>query len=61
MKDQESRIELDKKHPNITFEDLIEHKKLKYGLSSEEAYKDIIRSSQTTNKKYAKIAGIKED
>lgn len=61
MKDQEARIELDKKHPNITFEDLIEHKKLKYGLSSEEAYKDIIRSSQTTNKKYDKIAGIKED
>ena len=61
MKDQAAREELDRKHPDPTFEDLLEHKQLKYGLSLEEAYKDIIRSSQTTNKKYDKIAGIKED
>ncbi|SHI90424.1 phage putative head morphogenesis protein, SPP1 gp7 family [Clostridium amylolyticum] len=61
MKDQEERKNLDTKHPNPSFEELIEHKKLKYGLSNEEAYVDIIRSSQTTNKKYDKIAGIKEE
>lgn len=61
MKNQEERKELDAKHPNPSFEQLVEHKKLKYGLSQDEAYNDIIRSSQTTNKKYDKIAGIKEE
>ena len=46
--------------PNPTFEQILEHKKRKYGLSDEEAYKDIIRSSKTTNKKYDKIAGTEE-
>ena len=58
MKDQVSRKELDIKHKNRTFEELLEHKRKKYGLTESEAYKDIIRSSTTTNKKYDKIAGI---
>lgn len=58
MKDQVSRKELDIKHKNHTFEELLEHKRKKYGLTESEAYKDIIRSSTTTNKKYDKIAGI---
>lgn len=61
MKDQEERKKLDKKHPNPSFEQLVDYKKLKYGLTDDEAYDDIIRSSQTTNKKYDKIAGIKEE
>lgn len=60
MADQEARTELDAKHPNPSFEQMLEHKRLKYNLSEEEAYKDILRSSQTTNKKYDKIAGVKE-
>ena len=58
MLDQEKRKELDIKHPNQTFEEMLQHKKLKYGLSTEDAYKDIIRSSQTTNKEYDKKAGL---
>lgn len=58
MKDQVSRKKLDIKHKNRTFEELLEHKRKKYGLTESEAYKDIIRSSTTTNKKYDKIAGI---
>jgi SPP1 gp7 family putative phage head morphogenesis protein len=61
MKNQEARRELDIKHPNISFDELMQHKKLKYGLTDDEAYRDIVRSSQTTNKKYDKIAGIKEE
>lgn len=63
MKDQTARKELDMKHKNPTFDELLEYKRKKYGLSESEAYEDIIRSSTTTNKKYDKIAGIegKED
>ncbi|MEG2354252.1 MAG: hypothetical protein RSB70_06435 [Clostridium sp.] len=60
MKDQNTRNDLDVKYPNQTFEELLEHKKLKYGLEDEEAYKDIIRSSQTSNKMFDKRAGIRE-
>lgn len=58
MKDQEVRADLDIKKPNFTFEQLIEWKKEKYGLSGDAAYKDIIRSSTTTNKKYDEKAGV---
>ncbi len=60
MRNQKARAEFDREHPNPTFEQILEHKKRKYGLSDEEAYKDIIRSSGTTNKKYDKIAGVEE-
>lgn len=59
MKDQKARKELDRTSPNKSFEELVEHKKLKYGLSEQEAYEDIIRSSATTNKKYDEAAGLK--
>ncbi len=58
MKDKKAREELDKTHKNPSFEQVMEHKKKKYGLTDEEAYKDIIRSSATTNKKYDRIAGV---
>lgn len=61
MENQDARKDLDVKYGNLAFGELVEHKKLKYGLSGEEAYEDIIRSSQTTNKKYDKIAGIREE
>lgn len=60
MSNQVVRKELDAKHRNLTFEEILEHKRKKYGLTENEAYEDIIRSSATTNKKYDKIAGIDE-
>ncbi|HCT92996.1 MAG TPA: phage head morphogenesis protein [Lachnospiraceae bacterium] len=60
MKDQQARAELDKKHKNPTFEELMEHKRKKYGLSDEEAYRDIIRSSVITNKKFDRVAGLED-
>lgn len=48
MSDIEAAKELNAKERNMSFEELLERKKNKYGLTGEEAYKDIIRSSQTT-------------
>lgn len=61
MRDQEERHALDKKYPNQTFEQLLERKQLKYGLTGEEAYNDILRSSQTTNKKFDRKAGLNNE
>ncbi len=58
MRNQKARKELDEKYPSKTFEELVEHKKLKYGLSEEEAYRDILRSCGTTNKEFDKKAGV---
>ena len=60
MENQEERKELDEMHPNISFEDLVARKQVDYGLTADDAYKDIIRSSTTTNKEFDKKAGIKE-
>lgn len=60
MKDQKEREYLDKNYPNKSFEELVDHKKIKYGMSEEEAYKDIVRSSATTNKEFDDAAGVKE-
>lgn len=61
MRDRVAREELERNHRNLTFEELMEHKMKKYGLSDEDAYMDIIRSSGTTNKKYDEIAGIRKE
>lgn len=60
MQDQKERRRLDKEHHSMTFEELVEYKKLKYGLKGDDIYRDIIRSSQTTNKHYDKKAGLEE-
>lgn len=60
MKDLEAKAELDKR-TELTFEKLIEHKKIKYGLTGDDAYEDIIRSSRTTNKDYDKKAGLNNE
>ncbi len=59
MRDQETRQILDCDHANITFEQLMERKQMKYGLTGDAAYEDIIRSSTTTNKAFDEKAGIK--
>ena len=51
MKDQDARAILDKAKPNLSFEELLNHKMLDKGLSYEDALRDIIRSASTTNKK----------
>jgi len=61
MEDQEYRKWLDINKPNPSFEEILRHKELKYGLTGNEAYEDIVRSSQTTNKEYDKKAGVVED
>lgn len=61
MKDQAAREKLDRTRKNPTFEEILEHKKKKYGFTDDEAYQDIIRSSATTNKKYDKKAGLEGD
>lgn len=61
MKDQVAREELDRTRKNPTFEEIMERKRKKYGLTDDEAYRDIIRSSATTNKKYDKKAGLEGD
>ncbi|MCI5891827.1 MAG: minor capsid protein [Clostridiales bacterium] len=57
MKDKKARRYLEKNEPFKTFEDLVEHKKLKFR-SYDDIYKDIIRSSTTTNKYYDEKAGL---
>lgn len=58
MKNQEKRKELDAKEPNKTFEELLERKKLRYGLEGEDAYKAIIASSMKANPKVNKTFGL---
>lgn len=58
MKDQATRRELDRDYPNPTLHQLVERKRLKYGMSEEEAYQDIVRSSTTTNKKFDRLSGV---
>lgn len=61
MKNQAERKRLDKERPIQTFEELLIHKRQKYGLRGDDAYRDIIRSSVTTNKEYDIKAGIKHE
>lgn len=56
MKDRDAAAELESGQPNPSFDSLVQHKINKYGMSEQEAYVDIVRSSQTpnidVNKKY---------
>ncbi len=58
MRNESTRRELEEKYPSKSFDVLVEHKKLKYGMTDEEAYIDILRSSRTTNKEFDKKAGV---
>lgn len=61
MKDRDRAEYLNKTQPNKSFEELLIHKKNKYGLVGDAAYEDIIRSSGTTNAEYDRKAGLKDD
>lgn len=58
MKDQELRRELDIDRPNPSFEDLVEHKRKKYGFTREEALEHIIMTASTTNKAVNESLGV---
>lgn len=58
MKDQELRRELDIDRPNPSFEDLIEHKRKKYGYSREGALEHIITTASETNKAVNESLGV---
>lgn len=58
MKDQELRRELDIDRPNPSFEDLIEHKRKKYGFTREGALEHIIMTASTTNKAVNESLGV---
>lgn len=60
MIDQDARKAIDKKYPNISFEELMADKKNVYGLVGSDAYGDVIRSSRTSSRKFDKKAGMKE-
>lgn len=58
MPDREAAAELDLFYPQKSFEELIEEKMRRKGLSLLEAYRDTIRSSAQTNKKVNDILGV---
>lgn len=58
MKNQASRRELDEKYPNKTFEELIESKMRRKGMSFDEAAEDILHTATKTNKTVNKALGL---
>lgn len=58
MRDQNKRRELDAQHPNKSFEELLDYKMKKKGLTKEEAVKDIINTAGKTNKHVDKSLGL---
>lgn len=61
MLDQETRKLLDKEHPNKTFEELIESKMKRKGMTREEAIKDIYDTATKTNTDINKELGLGGD
>lgn len=59
MKDQTAREELDKNHPNWTFEDLIAHKMEKKKITRKEAITDILKTATKTNAEVNAKFGLK--
>ncbi len=58
MNDTELRKELDKRHSNLTFDELVESKMIRKGLTREEAIQDIYETAPKTNKEVNAIWGI---
>ena len=61
MPDQEVRAKLDKEHPNKTFEELINSKMERKGLTREEAIQDIYNTATKTNANVNRELGIGGD
>ena len=61
MKDKEALKKLEKEHPNKTFEELIEDKMKRKGMTREEAIQDIYDTSTKTNENVNKELGLEGD
>ena len=61
MADQEARKELDRDHPNKTFEELLADKMARKKLNREDAIKDILKTATKTNSEVNKKLGLKEE
>lgn len=63
MNDTDTRRDIEKRYPNRTFEDLLEDKMKRKGLTRQEALEDILKTSTTTNEsvnKKLEIGGKKK-
>ncbi len=60
MRNQEERRRLDLTDPNRSFEELLEHKMTKKGLSREDAVNDILATSTKTRRSVNKMLGLEE-
>lgn len=60
MRNQEERQKLDLTDPNKSFEELLEHKMAKKGLSREDAINDILATATKTRKSVNKMLGMEE-
>ena len=58
MSDINMRKKIDEERRMLTFEEMLQHKMVKKELSYEEALKDIIRTSTTTNADVNKELGL---
>lgn len=58
MKDKEALKKLEKEHPNKTFEELVEDKMKRKGMTREEAIQDVYDTSTKTNKNVNKELGM---
>lgn len=58
MRDQETRRKLDEEQPNKTFEELIDSKMARKGMTYEQAVEDIIETSRKTNRQVNKSLGL---
>jgi hypothetical protein len=61
MADQETRKELDRDHPNKTFDELLADKMERKKLNREDAIKDILKTAAKTNSEVNKKLGLKEE
>ena len=61
MADEETRKLLDKERPNKTFEELIESKMKRKGMTREEAIRDILETATKTNEDVNKELGLGDD
>lgn len=61
MADESTRAKLDKERPNKTFEELIESKMKRKGMTREEAIRDILETATKTNEDVNKELGLGGD
>ena len=61
MADEETRKKLDEERPNKTFEELIESKMKRKGMTREEAIQDILETATKSNANVDKELGLGDE